>query len=106
MYTAEELKDIARVADSAGILVLSDDVYDKFVYDDTRFVNILSVAPSMKDQVFIINSASKTYSMPGWRIGWAMGPEPVIKAATSLQGQATSWPRIHFPKSPVVCLDP
>ena len=92
VYAAEELENIARVAESAGILVLSDDVYEKFVYDNTRFVNILSVAPAMKDQVVIINSASKTYSMPGWRIGWALGPAPVIKAATSLQGQATSCP--------------
>ena len=65
VYTAEELEKIARVADFNKIMVLSDDVYEKYVYDDTQFVSILSVAPFMRGKVVIINSASKTYSMPG-----------------------------------------
>lgn len=90
VYTAEELTAIATVVEKAGIMVISDDVYEKFVYDGQPFVNLLMVAPHLVDNVLIINSASKTYSMPGWRIGFAAGPEPVIRAATRIQGQATS----------------
>lgn len=90
VYTAKELTAIATAVEEAGIMVISDDVYEKFVYDGQSFVNLLMVAPHLVDNVVIINSASKTYSMPGWRIGFAVGPEPVIRAATRIQGQATS----------------
>ncbi len=90
VYTARELTALAGVIEAAGILVVSDDVYEKFVYDGKSFVNLLMVAPHITESVIIINSASKTYSMPGWRIGYALGPEAVIRAATRIQGQATS----------------
>ena len=90
VYTAAELRAIAAVVEPLGIVIISDDVYEKFVYDGRSFVNILSVAPQLRERVVIINSASKTYAMPGWRIGYAIGPEPVIAAATRIQGQATS----------------
>jgi aspartate aminotransferase len=90
VYSKSELTEIARIVDETGIMVISDDVYEKYVFDDQRFVNLLMVAPNLTDQVVIINSASKTYSMPGWRIGFAVGPEAVIRAATRIQGQATS----------------
>ena len=90
VYTAGELTALSKVIEAAGIVVVSDDVYEKFVYDGKSFVNLLMVAPHLAESVIIINSASKTYSMPGWRIGYALGPEPVIRAATRIQGQATS----------------
>ena len=90
IYSAEELNALAKVIEESGILVISDDVYEKFVYDAHRFFNLTMVAPHLADNVIIINSASKTYSMPGWRIGYAVGPEHIIRAATSIQGQATS----------------
>ena len=90
VYSKEELTKIAGVVHDTGIMVISDDVYEKFVFDGLRFANLLMVEPKLNDKVVIINSASKTYSMPGWRIGFAVGPEPVIKAATRIQGQATS----------------
>ncbi len=90
VYSAEELTALAEVIDKTGILVISDDVYEKFVYDGQRFVNLPMVAQHLADKVVVINSASKTYSMPGWRIGYAVGPEAIIRAATRIQGQATS----------------
>ncbi len=90
VYTAEELTALAKIVEAAGIMVISDDVYEKFVYDGRSFVNLLMVAPRIVERVIVINSASKTYSMPGWRIGYAIGPEAVIRAATRIQGQATS----------------
>ncbi len=90
LYSAEDLKAIASVVEPLGIVVISDDVYEKSVYDGGAFVNILSVAPELRERVVIINSASKTYSMPGWRMGYAIGPAPLIAGATRIQGQATS----------------
>jgi aspartate aminotransferase len=90
VYRAEELTALAGVIETAGVMVISDDVYEKFVFDGQSFVNLPMVAPELTDRVIIINSASKTYAMPGWRIGFALGPEAVIQAATRIQGQATS----------------
>jgi len=90
VYSTEELSALAKVIEAAGIMVISDDVYEKFVYDGQTFVNLPMVAPLLAKQVIIINSASKTYAMPGWRIGYAVGPQEVIQAATRIQGQATS----------------
>ncbi len=90
LYSREELTALATVIEDTGILVISDDVYEKFVYDGRSFVNLPMVAPHLAENVVTINSASKTYSMTGWRIGYAVGPEAVIRAATSIQGQATS----------------
>lgn len=90
VYSVEELTALAEVIDKTGIWVISDDVYEKFVYDGQTFANLPMVAPQLVEKTVVINSASKTYSMPGWRIGYALGPEPVIKAATRIQGQATS----------------
>jgi aspartate aminotransferase len=90
VYSAEELTALAKVIEEAGILVISDDVYEKFVFDGKAFVNLPMVAPHLADNVVVINSASKTYSMTGWRIGYAVGPEAIIRAATRIQGQATS----------------
>ncbi len=90
VYSAEELQAIAKVVEQTGILVVSDDVYEKFVYDGQCFANLLTVAPHLKENIVIINSASKTYSMTGWRMGFALGPTPLIEAATRIQGQATS----------------
>ena len=92
VYTAEELRRIAEVVARHDLLVVSDDVYEKFVFEGLPFANILSVAPELRDRVVIINSVSKTYAMPGWRIGYALGPEALIGAATKIQGQATSCP--------------
>lgn len=90
VYSAEELTALAGVIEKAGILVISDEVYEKFVYDGITFTNLPMVARQLTENFIAINSASKTYSMPGWRIGYALGPEAIIKAATRIQGQATS----------------
>jgi aspartate aminotransferase len=90
LYSAEEITALAEVIEESGILVISDDVYEKFVFDGNAFVNLPMVAPQLMERVVIVNSASKTYSMTGWRIGYALGPERIIRAATRIQGQATS----------------
>ncbi|MBN2125673.1 MAG: pyridoxal phosphate-dependent aminotransferase [Deltaproteobacteria bacterium] len=105
VYAAKELKEIAGVLEGEDILVISDDVYEKFVFDGQPFVNLLSLAPGLKDRVVIVNSVSKTYSMPGWRIGFALGPADLIGAATKIQGQATSCPNAISQKAVAFALN-
>ena len=90
VYSADELRALGQVIEKSGIMVMSDDVYEKFVFDGGSFVNLAMAMPALADRSIIINSVSKTYSMPGWRIGWAIAPEPIIAAAGRIQGQATS----------------
>jgi aspartate aminotransferase len=92
VYRSEELKGLAELIEEYEFLVISDDVYEKFLFEGLTFANLLSVAPHLKERVVIVNSVSKTYAMPGWRIGFAAGAETLIGAATKIQGQATSCP--------------
>jgi aspartate aminotransferase len=92
VYNADDLLMFSDIAEKYDLLLISDDVYEKFIFDNQNFKNVISVCPSIKNRVVIINSVSKTYSMPGWRIGYAIGPERIIQAGTKIQGQATSCP--------------
>ena len=73
------------------IVILSDDIYDHLVFDGSkRAPHLLDVAPDLKDRMILINSASKTFSMTGWRVGWAVGDEKVIALMTHYQSQSVS----------------
>ncbi len=92
-FSERILKELAKILlEHPDILIISDDIYEKLLYDDLRFQNILSVEPSLKDRTIIVNGVSKTYSMTGWRIGYGLGPEKIIKAMETIQGQSTSNP--------------
>jgi aspartate aminotransferase len=89
-YTKEELKPIAEVLKKhPQIFVMSDDIYNKLYFHGPLAPQLLQVAPELKDRVIIINGASKTYSMTGWRVGWGVGPQTIIKAMSSYQSQST-----------------
>ncbi len=91
-YTEEELRKIAEVIERSNLIVISDDVYEKFLYDSPRCPHILSLKPHLRDRVLITNSVSKTYAMTGWCLGYAAGPKDVIAAIETLQSQSTSNP--------------
>jgi len=91
-YTKEDLTAIAQVLLKTGITVISDEIYEKLVYDGFSFSSIASVDPKLKNQAIVVNGVSKSYSMTGWRIGYAAGPKPVITAMTNIQSQSTSNP--------------
>ncbi len=91
-YSPDELKSLAEVLESHECFIISDDVYDKLVYDDFEFKNIVSINSKLRERTVIINSLSKTYSMTGWRVGYALGPTPIISTATKIQSQSTSNP--------------
>lgn len=104
-YTEAELKALAEVILATGVLVITDDIYEKILYDGRKFANIVSVDGRLKDQAIVVNGVSKAYAMTGWRIGYAAGPREVIKAATDLQSQNTSNPTSIAQKASVAALN-
>ena len=92
-YSAAELKALAEVLlRHAQVWVLTDDMYEHIVYDDFRFATVAEVEPALFDRTLTVNGASKAYAMTGWRIGFAGGPAPLIKAIAKIQSQSTSNP--------------
>ena len=94
VYSLEELKKLGEcLRENKQIYVLSDDIYNRMAleYEPSVYApHILSACPDLKSRVIMINSASKNYAMPGWRLGWALGPAPVIKAMSAFQSQTVS----------------
>ncbi|MCZ6625895.1 MAG: pyridoxal phosphate-dependent aminotransferase [Deltaproteobacteria bacterium] len=91
-YGRDDLAALSQVLEQSECLIISDDVYEKIVYDDFLFHSIVAINPKLRDRTILINSVSKTYAMTGWRIGFAVGPAPVISAAAKIQSQSTSNP--------------
>ena len=92
-YTREELQAIADVLlKHPQVWVLTDDMYEHLVFDDFEFVTIAQVEPKLYDRTLTMNGVSKAYAMTGWRIGYAGGPEPLIKAMGKMISQTTSNP--------------
>lgn len=92
-YTFDELKALTDVlVKHPHVWILTDDMYEHLVYDDFKFATPAQVEPSLYDRTLTMNGVSKAYCMTGWRIGYAAGPEPLIKAMGTLQSQSTSNP--------------
>jgi aspartate aminotransferase len=92
-YTAAELKALAAVLlDYPQVMVLTDDMYEHLTYGGFKFTTIAQVEPRLYDRTLTMNGVSKAYSMTGWRIGYAGGPEWLIKAMANVMGQTTSNP--------------
>ncbi|WP_419758876.1 pyridoxal phosphate-dependent aminotransferase [Acidisoma sp.] len=90
-YTAAELRALAEVLlRHPHVWVMTDDIYEKLVYDDFEFTTIAQVEPGLKARTLTVNGCSKAYAMTGWRIGFCGGPASLIKAMDKLQSQSTS----------------
>jgi aspartate aminotransferase len=105
VYTAGELEAIANIIRGRDIIVISDDIYEKIIYNGLSFCNMASVDERLKRTTVIVNGVSKTYSMTGWRIGYAAGPEEIVSAVTKLQSQNTSNPTSISQMAAVAALD-
>lgn len=90
VYSRDELAALADVCVRHNILVISDEIYERLVYDGKKHVSIASVRPEMADLTVVINGVSKAYAMTGWRLGYAAGPAHIIAAAGRVQEHATS----------------
>lgn len=92
-YTEAELLQIADVLiKNPHVYIMCDDIYEHITFDNFIFKNLATVAPSLKERIFIVNGVSKAYSMTGWRIGYGAGNKEIIKAMTLIQSQSTSNP--------------
>jgi aspartate aminotransferase len=91
-YTRDELEALSQVLERHDCVILSDDIYEKIVYDGFQFHQIAALNPKLRDRTVITNAVSKTYAMTGWRIGYALGPKEAITAASKIQSQSTSNP--------------
>jgi|ERR1700730_1483794 aspartate aminotransferase len=92
VYTREELQALANVAAEEEILILSDEIYERLVYDDVKHVSIASLGKEFFDLAITVNGFSKSYAMTGWRLGYLGAPEPIAKAIDSIQSHSTSNP--------------
>ena len=92
-YSREELKALGKVLEKhPHILIATDDMYEKILWQKEPFCNILNACPKLYDRTLVLHGVSKTYAMTGWRIGFAAGPKPIIEAMTNIQSQSTSNP--------------
>lgn len=103
-YTRKELERIADIAIEKNVLVLSDEIYEKIVYDDFQCVSIASLGEEIKRGTVIVHGVAKTYAMTGWRIGFAAGPEEIIAAMSNVQSQSTSNPNSIAQKASIEAL--
>jgi aspartate aminotransferase len=92
VYTRDELEKIVEVAAEEDILILSDEIYEKLVYDDTQHVSVASLSDEAYKLTITVNGFSKAYAMTGWRLGYLGAPEPIAKAIDSIQSHSTSNP--------------
>lgn len=90
VYTRQELEDIAHVCVKNDLLVISDEIYERLVYDDVKHISIASLGTEIKERTVVINGVSKAYAMTGWRLGFAAGPSHIISAAGRVQEHYTS----------------
>lgn len=90
VYDAAEIAEIGRWAVDRGVWVLTDEIYEHLVYGDASFASLPVEVPELAEQCVIVNGVAKTYAMTGWRVGWMVAPDHVIKGATKLQGHLTS----------------
>jgi aspartate/methionine/tyrosine aminotransferase len=90
VYPPGAVEEIGRWAESRGIWVMTDEIYEHLVYGSARFSSMPAAVPGLADRCVVVNGVAKTYAMTGWRVGWIIGPEDFIKAVTNLQSHATS----------------
>ena len=89
VLTPEELAAVVAVATEADLYVIADEIYEKLVFDGRSHLSI-AAAPGMAERTLTVNGLTKSYAMTGWRLGWLVGPAPIIKLATRLNSQAVS----------------
>ena len=91
-YTPAELTLLAKAVLQTDLIVFSDEIYEKLIYGPTRFVSFAALDPALLERTVTFNGLAKTFSMPGWRLGWAAGPKPFIAAMRALLSHSTTNP--------------
>ena len=105
LYTREELKALGDICVERGVLIMSDEIYEKLVYYGAEHVSIASFSQAHLDHTIIVHGLAKAYSMTGWRIGFTAAPEPIAKAIDAIQSHSTSNPTSFAQKGAIVALN-
>ena len=103
-YSRATLEGIADIAERHDLLIISDEIYEKILYDGVRHISIASLGPNIAARTIVVNGVSKAYAMTGWRIGYAAGPKDIIAAMANIQSQSTSNPTSIAQKAAVAAL--
>ncbi|MEK7337661.1 MAG: pyridoxal phosphate-dependent aminotransferase, partial [Nitrospirota bacterium] len=103
-YDKSTLEAIATIAVKHNLLIISDEIYEKVLYDGATHISIATLGPEVAERTVIINGVSKAYAMTGWRIGYAAGPKPLLTAMANIQSQSTSNPCSISQKAAVAAL--
>ncbi len=109
--TPDNLRRLAEIAIKHDLIVISDEIYEKFLYDDREYLSIASL-PGMAERTITLNGVSKTYAMTGWRIGYLAGPAPIVEAVAALKGMVniqaptvSQWAAAAALDGPQACVD-
>lgn len=105
VYSREELQLLSKMLVEDGIYCISDEIYEKIIYDNIEHVSIASLSLEIKKLTIVINGLSKSHSMTGWRIGYAAGPKEIISAMSNLQSHSTSNPTSFCQKASITALE-
>ena len=104
LYNREEIKALGDICVERGVLIMSDEIYEKLVYDGAEHVSVASLSPTLKEHTIIVHGFAKAYSMTGWRLGYLAAPEPIAKAIDAIQSHSTSNPTSFAQKGAVAAL--
>ncbi|MCX7988477.1 MAG: pyridoxal phosphate-dependent aminotransferase [Thermodesulfovibrio sp.] len=104
IYDEKTLQAIAEIALKNNLYIISDEIYEKLIYDNNKHISIASFSEEIRERTIVVNGLSKSHAMTGWRIGYAAGPVEVIKAMTNIQSQSTSNPTSIAQKAAVAAL--
>ncbi len=105
LYTKSELEAISKILVEKGVFCISDEIYEKIIYDGQEHVSIASLGKAIKELTIVVNGVSKAYSMTGWRIGYIAGRKDIVKAMSNLQSHSTSNPTSIAQKAALAALN-
>ena len=104
LYTREEIKALGDICVEKGVLIMSDEIYEKLVYDGATHTSVASFSQAHYDHTIVVHGFAKAYSMTGWRLGYLAAPEPIAKAIDAIQSHSTSNPCSFAQKGGVAAL--
>ena len=105
VYTPEEIKALGDICVEKGVLIMSDEIYERLTYDGAVVKSVASFSPAHKDHTIIVHGFAKAWSMTGWRLGFLAAPEPIAKAIDAVQSHSTSNPTSFAQKGGVAALN-
>ncbi|MBU6401895.1 MAG: pyridoxal phosphate-dependent aminotransferase [Verrucomicrobia bacterium] len=104
LYTRDEIKALGDICVEAGVLIMSDEIYEKLVYDGSEHVSVASLSQAHSEHTILVHGFAKAYSMTGWRLGYLAAPPPIAKAIDAIQSHSTSNPTSFAQKGAVAAL--